>query len=90
VGAIPQLGFIHEESGDAFCLDIADLFRMSDAVPLAFRAINAVHKDPDLILERQVRQMAGDLLKRGGVIAKMIDRIKELFGDNDGNIDAGR
>ena len=26
-GAIPQLGFIHEHSGEAFALDIADLFR---------------------------------------------------------------
>ena len=26
VGAIPQLGFIHEHSGDAFALDVADLF----------------------------------------------------------------
>ena len=35
IGAIPQLGFIHEHSGDAFALDIADLFR--DTVPSARR-----------------------------------------------------
>ena len=32
-GAIPQLGFIHEASGDAFALDIADLFRDTVLLP---------------------------------------------------------
>ena len=35
VGAIPQLGFIHEHSGDAFPLDIADLFRDTVLLPAA-------------------------------------------------------
>ncbi len=90
VGALPQLGFIHEDSGDAFCLDVADLFRMSDAVLVAFLAIKAVRKDPDKALERQVRQMMGARMKEGGLIAGMIDRIKELFGDDDSGRDAGR
>ena len=33
LGAIPQLGFIHEHSGDAFALDVADLFRDSILLP---------------------------------------------------------
>ena len=32
LAALPQLGFIHEDSGQSFVLDIADLFR--EAVPL--------------------------------------------------------
>jgi CRISPR-associated protein Cas1 len=90
VGAIPQLGFIHEDSGDAFCLDVADLFRMSDAIPVAFAAIKVVRNDQSKVLERQVRQAMGARMKDGGLIASMIDRIKELFGDDDGGGHAGR
>jgi CRISPR-associated protein Cas1 len=35
--AIPQLGFIHEDSGQNFILDIADLFRDALTVPLCFQ-----------------------------------------------------
>lgn len=88
VGAIPQLGFIHEDSGDAFCLDVADLFRTSDTVPLAFEAMKAHAKEPFRPLERHARTLAGARLKKGGLIGKMIDRIKELFGDDDRGRDA--
>ena len=37
VGALPQLGFIHEDSGVAFVLDIADLYRGEVTLPVAFR-----------------------------------------------------
>ena len=37
-GAIPQLGFIHEDSGNAFALDVADLFRDEALLPIAFAA----------------------------------------------------
>ncbi len=36
VGAIPQLGFIHEHSGEVLALDIADLFR-DTVLPAAFQ-----------------------------------------------------
>ena len=39
---IPQLGFIHEDPGQSFVLDIADLFRDSLTIPVAFRAKEAV------------------------------------------------
>lgn len=83
VGAIPQLGFIHEDSGDAFCLDVADLFRTSDTIPLAFQAVKLAKKETYTPLERHARRLAGQRLKRDGLIGKMIDRIKELFGDDD-------
>ena len=51
-GAIPQLGFIHEDSGFAFPLDVADLFRDSVTVPVAFAAVKlrraGEHKDEPL------------------------------------------
>ena len=48
VGAIPQLGFIHEHSGEAFALDIGDLFRDTVLLPAAFRSARAVIDDPTL------------------------------------------
>ena len=84
---IPQLGFIHEDSGQSFVLDIADLFRDRITVPVAFRAVQAWHKDPDQPLERLVRREAARALRAEQVIAGMIDRIKELFDDADDHRD---
>ena len=47
VGAIPQLGFIHEHSGDAFALDIADLFRDTILLPAAFKSAKVRYRTPD-------------------------------------------
>lgn len=83
VSAIPQLGFIHEDSANAFVLDIADLFRDSIMLPVAFEAVKLAIKQPDIAVERHVRRLAGRTFRDKGVISSMIDRIKELF-DVDG------
>ena len=80
-GAIPQLGFIHEHSGEAFALDIVDLFRDTILLPAAFQSAREVMDQPHLEIERHTRRTTGDLLRRERVIAKMIDRIKALFQD---------
>ena len=79
VGAIPQLGFIHEHSGDAFALDIADLFRDTILLPAAFKAAKSVIENPTLNIERHTRRTTGEMLRTERVIPKMIDRIKILF-----------
>ncbi len=79
VGAIPQLGFIHEHSGDAFALDIADLFRDTVLLPAAFQSAKAVMENPKLDIERQTRKSTGEMLRSQRVISKMIDHIKKLF-----------
>ncbi len=76
---LPQLGFIHEDSGQSFVLDIADLFRDSVTVPSAFKAVAIASKRPADPFERLVRRVAGETLKREGVISGMIDHIKTLF-----------
>ena len=81
VGAIPQLGFIHEHSGDAFALDIADLFRDTILLPAALKAAKAVIDNPTLDIERRTRLTTGETLRKERVISKMIDRIKALFDD---------
>ena len=81
LGAIPQLGFIHEQSGDAFALDIADLFRDSVLLPAAFESANAIMRNPSLDVERHTRRTTGKALRAERVIPRMIDRIKTLFQD---------
>ena len=81
LGAIPQLGFIHEHSGEAFALDIADLFRDTVLLPAAFQAAGDIAQNPRLNVERHTRRTAGELLRTERVIPKMIDRIKTLFQD---------
>ena len=81
LGAIPQLGFIHEHSGEAFALDVADLFRDTILLPAAFKSARAVMDNPTLDIERHTRRTTGELLRTERVISKMIDRIKTLFDD---------
>ncbi len=83
VGAIPQLGFIHEDSGISFVLDIADLFRDTITVPGAFAAVGASAKRTSDPLERLVRRSVGKLLRTEKVIPAMIDRVKDLFDVDD-------
>jgi CRISP-associated protein Cas1 len=78
---IPQLGFIHEDSGQSFVLDIADLFRDDFTVPVAFVAAAHVDKHPDENIERTTRKKAGLEMRKAQLIDKMIDRIKQLFAD---------
>lgn len=87
-GAIPQLGFIHEESGMAFSLDIADVFRDSFTLPVAFAA--AREWNPHEGTERIARKLAGREARKKKLVAAMIDRIKELFDGDDGGRDEER
>lgn len=83
VGAIPPLGFIHEDSSNAFTLDIADLYRVDLTLPLAFGVARDAMKDGSINLERELRLRTAAALRREKVIPRMIDRIKELLGVDD-------
>lgn len=76
---IPQLGFIHEDSGQSFVLDIADLYRDSMTLPVAFQAAAQAGKHPAETVERLVRRLAGKKFREDKLIPAMIDRIKTLF-----------
>jgi CRISPR-associated protein Cas1 len=86
-GTIPQLGFIHEDSGRAFALDMADLYRDAVVLPSAFRAVREVKKGHEK-LETVARRITGRALASEQVIPSMIERIKELFDGDDGGGDA--
>ncbi len=85
---IPQLGFIHEDSGISFVLDIADLFRDTITLPAAFEAAREAERRTGDTIERLARRATGRLLREKRVIPAMIDRIKELFDADDRGGDA--
>ena len=76
---IPQLGFIHEDSGQSWVLDVADLARDQVTVPCAFKAAMLVQARPGENIERVTRRMVAERLRRDSVVAGLIDKIKELF-----------
>lgn len=78
--AIPQLGFVHEDSGQSFVLDVADLVRHDVMLPIAFQAAKKVLQNPSENLERLVRSEAANVFNREQVVAKLIDHIKALLG----------
>ena len=78
---IPQLGFIHEDPGQSFVLDIADLFRDTVTIPCAFRAAKHVDQHPSENIERITRRFTGQALARQQVIPVMIGRIKSLLAE---------
>lgn len=88
VGAIPQLGFVHEDSGQSFALDIADLYRHDIVLDIAFGAVKEAEKNGGNI-ERTTRRRAATLMRQKSVIPNMIDRIKMLMGVEKGAVQSG-
>lgn len=88
VGALPPLGFIHEESSNAFTLDIADLYRVEMTLPLAFGAVKATREGRSVSLEREIRRRAARAFRNEKLIPRMIGRVKELFNVDDRGGDA--
>lgn len=78
VAAIPQLGFIHEDSGQAFVLDIADLYRDQTTLAIAFAAVKQA-ETIDQPIDRLVRREAAKVFRKSDLIASMIDKIKQVL-----------
>lgn len=78
-GAIPQLGFIHEDAGRAFTLDVTDLYRDAVTLPVAFTAARQAEGKPPGEVERIARRLAAKTLREKRIVLAMIDRIKELL-----------
>ena len=77
---IPQLGFVHEDSGQSFVLDIADLVRHDVMLPIAFGAAKQAMRNPSESIDRLVRTRAAETFNKEQVVAKLIDHIKALIG----------
>lgn len=79
LAALPPLGFIHEDSGQSFVLDIADLFRESTTLAIAFTAAKQLNAGIDMPVDRLVRREAAQVFRKQQVIPNMIDRIKQVL-----------
>lgn len=79
LAAIPQLGFIHEDSGQAFVLDIADLFRDTITLQIAFSVAKKAISGDQTSIDRLVRREASMVFRKQDVIATMIDKIKQVL-----------
>jgi CRISPR-associated protein Cas1 len=79
LAAIPQLGFIHEDSGQAFVLDIADLFRDTITLQIAFSVAKKAINGDQTSIDRLVRREASTVFRKQDVIASMIDKIKQVL-----------
>lgn len=80
---IPQLGFIHEDAGQSFVLDIADLYRDTVTIPCAFKAVRRVSRQHGEDVERTTRRLTGKALSDDKIIPDMIERIKALIEGRD-------
>ncbi|MHB8248156.1 MAG: type I-E CRISPR-associated endonuclease Cas1e [Acidithiobacillus sp.] len=83
LAAIPQLGFIHEDSGQAFVLDVADLFRDTITLQIAFTAAKKAINGDDMTIDRLVRREASTVFRKQEVIPMMIDKIKLVLQTKD-------
>lgn len=81
-GTIPQLGFVHEESGQAFVLDIADLKRHDVVLDIAFGAAKEAAGSPHTI-DRFVRTRAANTFRKRDVINGLIEAIKTVLANPD-------
>jgi CRISPR-associated protein Cas1 len=79
LSALPQLGFVHEDSDQSFVLDIADLFRESTTLPIAFAVAKEVDTNEHDPIDRMVRRHAARTFRKQDLIPSMIDKIKALL-----------
>ena len=80
VAAIPQLGFLHEDSGHAFVLDVADMFRTTHTLAIAFGGLSDYRNGKTQGgIERAVRNRAAKEFSKTSLVTLMIDAIKGLF-----------
>jgi len=77
-GTIPQLGFVHEDSGQSFVLDIADLRRHDIVLDIAFGAAREADQSPASV-DRLVRTRAASIFRKRNVVGGLIDAIKTVL-----------
>jgi CRISPR-associated protein Cas1 len=78
LAALPPLGFIHEDSGQSFVLDIADLFREKITLAIAFTVAKQAENE-ECTIDRLVRREAARVFRKHQVIPSMIESIKTVL-----------
>lgn len=74
-GYSPALGFIHTGKQLSFVYDIADLYKATMTIPVAFRSAAQGTDD----LERRVRHACRDAFAQGGLLERVVTDIDKLL-----------
>lgn len=86
LGCSPALGFIHTGHDRSFVYDVADLFKASTSIPVAFETVAEIQRNqpdgeeattPDL--SALVRRRMRDQFMSRNILTKTVDIIYELF-----------
>lgn len=78
LGYLPQIGFIHTGFSTAFVCDIADLYKINEFLPIAFR----VTKEGETDIERRIRHACRDYIKQSKLMSRIVKDIKRVFDDS--------
>lgn len=78
-GYSPALGFIHNGKQLSFVYDVADLYKTETIIPVAFKATAEGSED----LERRIRLELRDSFRERRILARIVDDINELMGEED-------
>ena len=81
LGCSPGLGFVHTGQARSFVFDIADLYKVEMAVPVAF-ACAAENLDPD-DLPGEVRRRMRDVFRESKLITRCVRDIQMLLLDTE-------
>jgi CRISPR-associated protein Cas1 len=80
-GYSPAIGFIHTGKQLSFVYDMADLYKLSLTIPIAFRAAAGSHVG----LERTVRLACRDLFRETRLVERIIPDIRLALGETGGD-----
>jgi CRISPR-associated protein Cas1 len=83
MGFSPALGFIHSGKQLSFIYDLADLYKMELAVPVAFREA-AVGTDD---LDRRVRLSLRDAFRETNFMARVAKDLLSIFGPDEADVE---
>lgn len=84
LGASPALGFVHTGHDKSFVYDIADLYKVEIAVPVAF-SVAATHEDVDVASETRHRMR--DAFHGSGLLARCARDVRHLLLEGGGSGD---
>lgn len=85
LGCSPALGFVHTGNDRSFVYDIADLYKMDFAVPVAFE----VASRGDIDVPSATRLAMRDLFKSTKLLTRIVHDVKGLIGESDDDDDLG-
>ena len=79
-GYAPAIGFLHTGKPLSFVYDIADLWKLTTVIPVAFRIAGQAAKGTlDMAPDRAVRLACRDSFRQSGLLSRIIPQIEEVL-----------